>query len=213
MIDITTPPTRAILLEAQRELAFAREGYDLLDRKRQALISYAMGILADTEDEQAEVDARFTDAYEALTRARISMGVERVEWTALSRAADVRIQITERSIMGVEVAEVEAAPQEMHLTYSLSGTTGSVDRAMEEFGELLPVVCRVAGLEAAVRRLTGEIRRTQRRVNALRNVLIPRYEAIVKHVETALEEREREDFYRTKSIKRLQEERQEGNEI
>jgi V/A-type H+/Na+-transporting ATPase subunit D len=210
MIDTNTPPTRAVLLEAARELAFAREGYDLLDRKRQALVTYAMGLLADAEGEREDLAARFAGAYDALARARITMGVEHVEWTALGATADQTVTITERSVMGVAAPEVQAAPRELRLSYSLSDTTSSVDQATQRFTELLPLVCRAAGLETAIWRLAGEIRRTQRRVNALRNVLIPRYEAIVQRVRTALEEREREDFYRAKAVKRTQEQRADG---
>ncbi len=201
----SVPPTRAVLLEARRDLEQAREGYDLLDRKRHALVAYAQDMLAHTKDVQERLDARFRAAYDALAQARMSMGVARVEWVALSATKETVVQLTERSIMGVPVPALRAEPHRLRLQYSLSGTTAAIDRAAEAFGELLPLIAQAAGLEAAARRLAQEIRRTQRRVNALQNVLIPRYEALVAQVEGALEEREREDLFRAKAVKRLHE--------
>lgn len=198
-------PTRAVLLQARRNLEQAREGYDLLDRKRHALIAYAQDMLAHSEDVEARLDERFQAAYEALGRARLAMGVERVEWVALSAAKETAFNLTERSIMGVPVPTAQAEPYRLALQYGLSDTTSGIDRAAQAFGELFPLAARAAAARAAAQRLAREIRRTQRRVNALQNVLIPRYEAIVAQVEAALEEKEREDLFRAKAVKRLHE--------
>ncbi|MBI2954982.1 MAG: V-type ATP synthase subunit D [Chloroflexi bacterium] len=197
------PPTRAVLLQTRRDLAFAREAHDLLDRKRQALIAHVWSMMQHAEGLERRLEEQLVVAYEGFGRARMSMGVERVEWVALSTAKATRVDITERSIMGVQVPTVKVEPRELHLEYSLSGTTASIDRAVEAFGEVLSLVCRVAETETTVWRLTREIRKTQRRVNALANILIPNYESIIAQVEVALEEKEREDFYRAKAVKRL----------
>jgi V/A-type H+-transporting ATPase subunit D len=202
----SVPPTRSVLLEARRSLAQARESHDLLDRKRQALIAYAQDMLAHAEDVEARVDERFRAAYEALALAAMSMGVERVEWVALSAPKGLTIDLSERSIMGVAVPHIEARPRPLRLQYSLGDTTASIDQAAQAFGHLLPLLGRAAALQAAARRLAREIRRTQRRVNALENAVIPRYAAIVAQVEATLEEREREDLFRAKAVRRLHEE-------
>ncbi len=197
------PPTRAVLLEARRSLAQAREGHDLLDRKRHALIAYAQDMLTHSQDVEARLDERFQAAYQALSQARLAMGVERVAWVALGAAKETTINLTERSIMGVPLPVAQAEPRRLTLQYSLGDTTAAIDQAVQAFGELFPLVARAAALEASAQRLAREIRRTQRRVNALENVLIPRYEAIVAQVEGALEEKEREDLFRAKAVKRL----------
>jgi len=196
-------PTRTVLLEARRSLRTAREGHDLLDRKRQALIAEAMETLQRASGAEPRLAQAFDVAYDAFERARISMGVEGVEWAALSTAKETRVDIVERSIMGVPVPTVAARLPEFHLAYSLGDTTASIDRATQSFRDLFGLIVRAVELETAIWRLAREIRRTQRRVNALKNVLIPRYEAIVAQVESALEEREREDLYRAKAVKRM----------
>ena len=107
-------------------------------------------------------------------------------------------------LMGVPTPTVEAPPQEVRLQYSLSGTTASIDEAVKAFGRVLAIVCQAAEVEAAVWRLFRETKKTQRRLNAISEILIPNYTATVRQIERALEEREREDFYRAKAVKRLQ---------
>ena len=60
-------------------------------------------------------------------------------------------------------------------------------------------------VENAAIRLATNIKKTQKRANALQNITIPRYEALTKEISEALEEKEREEFTRLKVIKRQQE--------
>ena len=46
-----------------------------------------------------------------------------------------------------------------------------------------------------------QIKKTQKRANALKNIIIPRYTSTVKYITDSLEEKEREDFSRLKVIK------------
>ena len=59
----------------------------------------------------------------------------------------------------------------------------------------------LAEVENSIYRLTNSIRKTQTRANALQNIVIPRYESIVKYISGSLEEKEREEFSRMKVIK------------
>jgi V/A-type H+-transporting ATPase subunit D len=56
-------------------------------------------------------------------------------------------------------------------------------------------------LVTTVWRLAGELRKTQRRVNALQHIFIPAYEATVAFIISSLEEREREETFRLKWLK------------
>ena len=46
-------------------------------------------------------------------------------------------------------------------------------------------------------------RKLRKRANALKNITIPKYEALTKDIQNALEEKEREEFTRLKVIKRM----------
>lgn len=58
-------------------------------------------------------------------------------------------------------------------------------------------------IENAAIRLAANIKKTQKRANALKNITIPRYEALTKEIQNALEEKEREEFTRLKVIKKM----------
>ncbi len=195
------PLTRSTLLETQRSLAFAREGYDLLDRKREILLSELMAATPTAERDRDELVERFAEAYDALARARASLGADTVRRAALASRPAPELKVVERSVVGAVVPEFRCETPELRPSYSLTGTSAELDRATRAFAGLLEVVCRTAQSEAAVVRLAGEIRKTQRRVNALRNVVIPTQEAIIKEVREALEDAEREAFFQAKKLR------------
>lgn len=63
---------------------------------------------------------------------------------------------------------------------------------------------RLSMIENSAYRLAANIKKTQKRANALKNITIPMYEALTKNIQNALEEKEREEFTRLKVIKRMQ---------
>jgi len=195
-------PTRSNLLRIKRELALAQEGYELLDEKREALIMEVMGMVQDAEAGVEEMNRKFADAYKALRLARMSVGTEKLEWIALSAVSEPQVGITQRSIMGVPVPIVEAGGETPPLQYGLGDTTAALDEAVRRFRDLLPCICQMAEMLTAVWRLTREIKKAQRRVNALENIFIPHYQATLKFIEERLEEKERDDLFRMKMVKR-----------
>ncbi len=199
---VKVPLTRSTLLATQRLLALAREGYDLLDRKREILLAELLATTPDAEDARDEMVKGFAAAYEELAAARMSMGADRVRWAALAARPVVDLKVTERSAMGAVVPTIRCPPVEERPAYSLAGTPAELDRAVGAFRSLLVKVCTSAARETTVLRLAAEARKTQRRVNALRNVVIPRQEAIIKQVREALEDAEREAFFQAKMLRR-----------
>jgi len=200
---VRAPLTRSTLLETQRLLALAREGYDLLDRKREILLAELLAVTPEAEQAREAMAQGFQAAYDALASARMAMGVDRVGWTALAVRTRVDLKVTDRSTMGAVIPTINCTIAGEDPPYSLSGTSA-------EFGPgqwppsapLAEAVCAAAERETAVLRLSREIRKTQRRVNALGNVVIPQQESIIKQVREALEDTEREGFFRAKTLRR-----------
>ncbi len=201
------PLTRSTLLETQRSLAFAREGYDLLDRKREILLTELTSATPRAERAREALTQGFSEAYEAMTRARMALGAGPVKRAALAATAQPQLEIRERSVVGAVVPEIACSPPQQRPSYSLAGTAAELDRAARTFARLAETLCAAAQTEAAVIRLALEMRKTQRRVNALRNLVIPRQEAIVKEVRDALEDAEREAFFQTKRLRARREAR------
>ena len=200
MPRIKVPLTRSTLMETQRSLTFAREGRDLLDRKREVLLVELRGITPEAEQAKEELVEGFRMAYQKLSAAKISMGSDRVRWAALAAPPRPDVEIVLRSTLGAVVPTIRCPPVEMGPLYSLSGVRVEMDQAAILFRRLLKTICAAARAEATVLRIAREIGKTQRRVNALDNVVIPTQEAIIKVVEEALEDAEREDFFRAKRM-------------
>lgn len=202
-MDPNTFPTKGNLILAKNSLALARQGYELMDKKRNILIRELMELIEQATDIQKEIDVTFTRAYQALQRANIQMGIREVE--ALSKAVPVENSITikRRSVMGTEIPKVEYERRELKPTYSFYGTRMSLDEACQKFEKVKELAIRLAQIETSAYRLAYNIKKTQKRANALQNITIPKYEALTKSIQGSLEEKEREEFTRLKVIKRM----------
>jgi hypothetical protein len=77
----------------------------------------------------------------------------------------------------------------------------TLDEASAAFHEVLNKIPELSESMTSVWRLARELRKTQRRVNALQHIFIPDYEETVAFIESALEEREREETFRLKRLK------------
>lgn len=199
LLDV--PPTKSSLLELKDQLAMARTGYELLEEKREVLVSELLGIIDDAEQLRREVNEKLARAFEALTEAIIELGQEQVERTALACGAGAQISVHERSIMGVIVPLMERELRELEPQYGLLGTSRRLDEALRRFYEALDIILRLAETETTAWRLAEELRKTQRRVNALENIFIPQYEETIRYIESMLAEVERETIFQMKRLK------------
>jgi len=201
MARINLPPTRSNLLHLKQELQFARQGYEILDRKREVLTSELFHMAHDAEALQQQVWKQLANAYEALIRAKMTMGQEHVEWAALAMHKTVEVQLRSRGVMGVPIPLVEASGGPPEMPYSPGNTTAALDEASAAFRQGLSRIPELAELETSVWRLAVELRKTQRRVNALQHIFIPNYEETIAFIVNSLEEHEREETFRLKRLK------------
>ncbi len=194
-------PTRSNLLRMRQALKLAREGYEILDKKREVLTTELIHQAHNAATQQTQVWQKLADAYRALEEARLSMGREHLEWTALAVNKSVEVEIKLRSIMGVVIPTVEAHGEPPEMPYGLGDTTVALDEAVARFRSVLDEIPMLSEMMVSVWRLARELQKTQRRVNALQYIFIPEYKEIVKFIESALEEREREEVFRLKRLK------------
>ena len=107
--------------------------------------------------------------------------------------------------MGTEIPLVQHEQTPMNLTYAYYNTRESLDEARVRFEKVKELTIRLSMVENSAYRLANNIKKTQKRANALKNITIPTYEALTKNITNALEEKEREEFTRLKVIKRNKE--------
>ena len=162
-----------------------------------------MNLIDEAKDIQEEIDSTFSRAYACLQRANIENGISKVQELAYTVPIESFIRIQTRSIMGTEIPHIKYDGRQNELTYSFGTTHESIDTAREAFREVKELTIKLAEVENAAYRLAGNIKKTQKRANALKNITIPMYSNLVYSINNALEEKEREEFTRLKVIKRM----------
>jgi len=195
-------PTKSTLLSAKSSLEFSKKGYELLDKKRNVLIKEMMSYVSKAYKLQKEIFITFSKAYKALENANITTGIINVEDIAMTIEESNDYDILFKSVMGVEVPKVIFKEKEIEPRYGFYRTNAAIDEAMVEFNKVKYLTYELAEVENAVYRLAMEVKKTQKRTNALSNIQIPKFEGIVKFVTEVLEEKEREDFFRLKVVKK-----------
>ncbi|MDR0654307.1 MAG: V-type ATP synthase subunit D [Synergistaceae bacterium] len=194
-------PTRGNLVKLQKSLRQATSGHDLLEQKRQVLMLELVRHIDSARDLQRDVIKTFGDAYGALQKANISLGIDTVEDIAGSVPITDEIVVRLRSVMGVEIPDIDEVDASVKPSYSYLTSTGAMDDAYLSFRKVLSTLVKLAEVETSVYRLAVQIRRTHRRVNALEKVVIPANRRESAFIEGTLEEGEREDFVRMKIAK------------
>ena len=195
-------PTKANLMTAQIALNFSKKGYELLDKKRNVLIREMMSFMDRAKGIQQKMQEIFKEAYEALIMANITIGINEVNEVAESIPQATEFTILTQSVMGVEIPQIKYEKRELEPYYSFYHTNTALDVALKQFHQVKYLLYELAEIEDSVYKLATEIKRTQKRTNALKNIQIPKYEALVKMISEMLEEKEREDFFRLKVLKK-----------
>ena len=195
-------PTKGNLMNAKKSLALARNGYELLDRKRNILIREMMTLIEHVNSIQEKIDKAYEDAYLDLQTANVTNGF----CDDISKAVPVEngLHMDSRSVMGVEIPilTIDEHPRQKYMYYGMMATNSAVDKAYMLFTKVKYLTVELAEIENSVYRLADAIKKTQKRANALKNIMIPRFEETVKSISEALEEKDREEFSRLKVIKK-----------
>jgi V/A-type H+-transporting ATPase subunit D len=198
------PRTRMELLAARARLALARQGRELLEEKRDALMHEFYREVRTVYAAHEELEAAAGAARHALEEARVLCGSDVVSAAAAGAVGEINVDVQTVTVMGVHVTAVTSrdlvrTPAARGREPSASGP--ALEMAAEAYEHEVGVAIKVAALEARARRLAREIRRTSSRVNALRTRVIPDLEAETKAIAFALEQHERDDRFRLKRVK------------
>ena len=202
MARLPVPSTKSNLLRLSDELVFAKEGRDLLDEKREILIMEIMGTLEDAHRKRLAMEKELVEAYQSMTTAKVLMGTDSMRRASLGIQAEASVDIWDRSVMGVVVPVVQVKWNKSDKPrYGFAGTTFALDNVTHRFSHCLELLVELAEIETTLWRLATELKKVQRRFNALNNLLIPQYDETVKYIEYTLEEKEREILFQLKRVK------------
>lgn len=193
-------PTKGNLMAAKRSRALAQTGYELMDRKRNILVREMMSLMEDAGRIQQEIDQVFQSAYSALARANIELGL--CDHIAEAVTPDDSLDIRWRSVMGVELPRIPDNTPPLRPDYGFAYTSPAFDNAYIQFSKVKDLTRRMAEVETSIYRLAEAIKKSQKRANALKNIVIPDFDNTIRVITEALEEKERDEFVRMKVIKR-----------
>ena len=194
-------PTKGNLMAAKRSRALATTGYELMDRKRNILVREMMTLMEDASRIQREIDQVFQSAYIALAKANIELGL--CDRIAEGVEPDNSLDVRWRSVMGVELPRIPGQSPPPRPEYGLGETCSELDECYLKFHKVKELTRRLAEVETSIYRLADAIKKTQKRANALENIVIPGLDETIRFITDALEEKEREEFARLKVIKRV----------
>ena len=195
-------PTKSNLLQVKERLNTALEGYDLLEQKREILVMELMHKVEQVKMLEKDLDRQIDAAYPCLRRMLLVVGRERAD--KLSQNIHYTYELTEKKahIAGMVLLGLEMRLPEAELKYSPANSFAECDETVLEFFRLLKILTELAAVRTIAWRLAREVRKTQRRVNALEKMVIPTARETGVYIESALEEKDRDAFFTNKLLKR-----------
>ncbi len=203
MARLSIPPTKSNLMLAKEQLAVAREGYELLEQKRDILVMELMRMVERVKLLEADLDREMEKAYGSLRKMLLAVGRETAREVSSGISYDFALKESRVKVAGISLPSLELKPPPLDLKYSFKNTYAYNDETMRNFLHYLTVIAELAGIRTMVWRLAKEVKKTQRRVNALEKMVIPDTSETVLYIGSVLEEREREIFFIQKILKSM----------
>ncbi len=199
-------PTRSELLYRRQQIKLASQGMDLLKKKRDALLREFLPIIDETMRLSLRLERATADAQAALALASAVEGKTVLRSVSFATKGEVLVDISGTHVMGVPIPVIRKSETpiktELERGYSITGVGARIDQTAEKFEEIVDLMIESADIETRLRRLGEELQKTNRRVNALENTVIPELEEQVKFIFSSLDERAREDHFRLKKVKK-----------
>jgi len=197
-------PTRMNMLAKKAQVKLAKQGVDLLKKKRDALVQEFFAIVSKLMDARKKLDGLSHHAYRSLMISKAIDGERTLKSVSLAGKRDIKVEMLEKSIWGVKVPVLSYDEVRRNFTergYSPTGVSSRLDVTAEKFEDIIALLMQIASVEVHLKRLGVEIKKTSRRVNALEENLIPKLNMQTRFIRNVLEERAREDTFRLKQIK------------
>ncbi len=198
------PPTKNALLIIKRKMAFLELGASLLERKKELLTRLVYERLKQYRALRQEAKKSLETAYYWLGMTHTRMSNRSLQQAALGLKPPLNIKILPRSRIGVQYPAVTATRLPLQ-PVGLMGTDSSFDETRRHLADMVVLLARLGEAETALWRLLEEQRKTQKRVNALKYNVIPKYVTTIHFIKSSLEEEERNTLFQIKVLRENQE--------
>ncbi|MEN8180415.1 MAG: V-type ATP synthase subunit D [Pseudomonadota bacterium] len=197
---LKAPPTKSTLLSLKRQVRFLEDGHSLLERKRELLTRLVYQRLREYRELRDDAHSALKTAYHWLSMAHLRMGSRSLHQAALGVEVGLDLNILPRRNLGVEYPSVSGHLLPLN-PVGLLGTDPSFDETRKHFADAALRLAKMGEVSMSLERLMTEQRKAQKRVNALRYNIIPRYRNTIRFIENLLEEEERNTLFQMKLLR------------
>ena len=203
MPKMELPPTKSSLRKLKDDLSFAYEGYDLLNQKREILAIEIVKKISAIREIEADFQEALNELYAGYRNAAVDMGSENVTLQSCMETRGYFLKTDFTKLMGLKLPDIHIKLKIPH-PVALPQTTAAYDEAKEKSHKALQILARYATVTKSVIMLSRELKKVQRRVNALEKIFIPQHEEAKKYITDRIEEMEREEVFVKKLIRQRQ---------
>ena len=197
-IDIA--PTKSNLRKVKSDLEFAYEGFDLLNQKREILVLEIVKTIRNIKEIESGLKTSLDEHYARYKNAAVGSGAETLAMKSLSEKTGYTLTSGVFRLMGISIPAYMFEPGTLSVNSSLAGTGISYDMIKVNSVPLIKLIVNYASFAKKIFLLSAELKKVQRRVNALEKIFIPACEDAKKFISDRLEEIEREEIYIKKLI-------------
>jgi V/A-type H+-transporting ATPase subunit D len=202
MAGLELPPTRASLRKLKQDLAFAYEGYDLLNRKREILAREVVRKIDAIKSIETRLEEALQRLYDAYGEAAVDMGADELTLQSCSETRGYFLNFGFTKLMGLKLLDVRLSLKKPDVYVTLPRTTAAWDKAAEQSRKALLILAEYAAGMKSIIILSRELKKMRRRVNALEKIFIPQHEEAKKFIAERIDEMEREEIFVKKLIRR-----------
>ena len=212
MAVLNVSPTRMELTKIKKRLMVAVKGHKLLKDKRDELMRQFLELIRETKELRQRVEKNMIEINRGFALASSVMQKEVLASALMLPKQSVTLEITSKSVMGVDVPVFSTKQKTKNtgdiLSYGYAFTSSDLDYSILTLSELLPDLLKLAEQEKTAQMLAAEIEKTRRRVNALEYIMIPNYQDTARYITMKLDENERSNLTRLMKVKDMMVEKQ-----
>ena len=201
-------PSRMNLALFKQKKVGAKKGYDLLKKKSDALKKAFRDIMVKILETKKRMGKDYNESLLALAEANFAAGdFSKAVFDSVGARTNVRLNVTSDNVAGVHLPIFSlrgdvggAGDSDDRAMLGLTGGGAAIAKCRERFQRFLKILIDIASLQTQFITLDEVIKVTNRRVNALEYVVIPRIDFTINYIDKELDEESREDFFRLKRV-------------
>ena len=214
-------PSQMALLQSKGKLKSANKGKDLLKRKADALKVQFLQVTKNLIELKKDLGSNFNKSLIFLEKANFSTSsgdVSRIVDENVRSRADVKLTLKTKPVAGVTLPQfgIRNIEEEKYGESQILGITGggqTLNITKKHFYEFLKKIVEIATLQTSYLAIDECLKITNRRVNALEYIVVPRIEYTIKYIVTELDERAKEEKFKIKKVLQNKKKHKENEEL